>query len=150
MKKRYYTILAVLAVMTGYGFAYAQSQTAAQKPAASAPPATVEKAEQDKPVYASLFRSKIDPNTYANPEKAAKLFKEREAMVEKIHLERTRILEEDPSAKALREEILLLNRRLASIIESKKDMILLNSQLVDIDYAIDHLAPAPQKNDSKK
>ena len=38
---------------------------------------------------------------------------------------------------------MVLNRKLASLLETKKSMIELNSQLLDLDNAISRLKPAP-------
>ena len=85
-------------------------------------------------------------NSYmsSDQEKAEKLIRQRAELQQKIQAERKRLLEEDSGAKKLREEILLLNRKLASLLETKKSMIELNSQLRDLDIAISRLKPAPE------
>ena len=122
---------------------------AAAKPAAAATaakPATAAKAADDKPasVLTSLFHVDLDPAAFADQEKAEKLIRQRAELQQKIQAERKRLLEEDNGAKKLREEILLLNRKLASLLETKKSMIELNSQLRDLDIAISRLKPAPE------
>ena len=123
--------------------------TPAAKPAATAAaakPASTAKAADDKPasVLTSLFHLDLDPAAFADQEKAEKLIRQRAELQQKIQAERKRLLEEDNGAKKLREEILLLNRKLASLLETKKSMIELNSQLRDIDIAISRLKPAPE------
>ena len=125
--------------------ATATAATAA-KPAEQAKPATAAKAADDKPasVLTSLFHVDLDPAAFADQEKAEKLIRQRAELMQKIQAERKRLLEEDNGAKKLREEILLLNRKLASLLETKKSMIELNSQLRDLDIAISRLKPAPE------
>ena len=114
--------------------------------AAAAKPAATAKAADEKPasVLTSLFHLDLDPAAFADQEKAEKLIRQRAELQQKIQAERKRLLEEDNGAKKLREEILLLNRKLASLLETKKSMIELNSQLRDIDIAISRLKPAPE------
>ena len=104
-----------------------------------------ETAAETKPVsvLTSIYRTYPDPSAFAEPEKAESLIKRHAALVQKIHDERKRLLQEDTKAKALREEITRLNRELASLLEDKKTMIELNSQLNDLDIAISRLKPAP-------
>ena len=126
------------------------------KPAEAKPAATTAKPAEAKPaeakpvakqpvsVLTTIYRpSNPDPSAFADPEKAEKLLNSRAELVQKIQDERKRILKEDASAKKLSEEILLLNRKLASLLETKKSMIELNSQLLDLDIAISRLKPAP-------
>ena len=122
---------------------------AAAKPAATATaakPAATAKAADEKPasVLTSLFHVDLDPAAFADQEKAEKLIRQRAELMQKIQAERKRLLEEDNGAKKLREEIMLLNRKLASLLETKKSMIELNSQLRDLDIAISRLKPAPE------
>ena len=121
---------------------------AAAKPADQTKPATATAAKpaDDKPasVLTSLFHVDLDPAAFADQEKAEKLIRQRAELMQKIQAERKRLLEEDSGAKKLREEILLLNRKLASLLETKKSMIELNSQLRDLDIAISRLKPAPE------
>lgn len=125
----------------------AAAPAAAAKPADQAKPATATAAKpaDDKPasVLTSLFHVDLDPAAFADQEKAEKLIRQRAELMQKIQAERKRLLEEDSGAKKLREEILLLNRKLASLLETKKSMIELNSQLRDLDNAISRLKPAP-------
>ena len=121
----------------------------AAKPAAAATtakPAAAAKADDDKPasVLTPLFHIDLDPAAFADQEKAETLIRQRADLLQKIQAERKRLLEEDNGAKKLREEILLLNRKLASLLETKKSMIELNSQLRDLDIAISRLKPAPE------
>lgn len=114
---------------------------------ASAPkaaPAAIPAELRPASVLTSIYNSVPDPSAYADRERAETLLKRRADLVQKMHEERKRLLEEDPSAKKLRDEIMLLNRRLASVIEDRKSMIELKSQLDDLDYAISRLKPAPQ------
>lgn len=120
--------------------------TPAATPAAAAKPAEPAKPADEKPasVLTSLFHVDLDPAAFADQEKAEKLIRQRAELMQKIQAERKRLLEEDNGAKKLREEILLLNRKLASLLETKKSMIELNSQLRDLDIAISRLKPAPE------
>ena len=124
----------------------AAAATPAATPAAAAKPAEPAKAADDKPasVLTSLFHIDLDPAAFADQEKAEKLIRQRAELQQKIQAERKRLLEEDNGAKKLREEIMLLNRKLASLLETKKSMIELNSQLRDLDIAISRLKPAPE------
>ena len=116
----------------------AKPAATAAKPAETKPAATAAKPAETKPasVLTPLFRTDPDPASYADPERAEKLIRQRAELRQKIQAERKRLLEEDNGAKKLREEILLLNRKLASLLETKKSMIELNSQLRDLDIAI--------------
>ena len=130
----------------------AKPAAVAAQPAEAKPAATAAKPAEAKPasVLTPLFRTDPDPASYADPEKAEKLIRQRAELRQKIQAERKRLLEEDSGAKKLREEILLLNRKLASLLETKKSMIELNSQLLDLDIAISRLKLAPEpKADSK-
>ena len=137
------------------------AQPAAAKPAESKPAATpaaqpaaetAAKPAETKPVsvLTSIYRTYPDPSAFAEPEKAESLIKRHAALVQKIHDERKRLLQEDTRAKALREEITRLNRELASLLEDKKTMIELNSQLNDLDIAISRLKPAPPPTENKE
>ena len=120
--------------------------TTTTKPAAAKPAATTTTAKPaTKPasVLTSIYRSNPEPSAFADQERAEKLLSQRAELVQKIHDERKRLMEEDVAAKKLRDEILLLNRKLASLLEDKKSMIELNSQLNDLDNAISRLKPAP-------
>ncbi len=107
----------------------------AAKPAGTAKPAVS--------VLTSIYRPDRDPSEFADPEKAESLLNRRAELVRKIQDERKRLLKEDTAAKKLNEEIMVLNRKLASLLETKKSMIELNSQLLDLDNAISRLKPAP-------
>ena len=120
--------------------------TTTAKPVETKPAATTTTAKPaTKPasVLTSIYRSNPEPSAFADQERAEKLLSQRAELVQKIHDERKRLMEEDVAAKKLRDEILLLNRKLASLLEDKKSMIELNSQLNDLDNAISRLKPAP-------
>lgn len=144
-------ILLVFAMAAG--LSAADSASAETKPAAAAKPAAASASTSmpaAKPVptapssvLTSIYRTNPDPSEFADPEKAEKLLNSRAELVQKIHDERKRLLEEDAAARKLREEIMLLNRKLASLLETKKSMIELNSKLLDVDLAISRLKPAP-------
>ena len=109
---------------------------------ASGQPAAVP-AESSAAVLTLIYRSYPEPSAYADPEKAAKLLAQRAELIRKIQDERKRLLEEDATAKKLREDILTLNRKLASHIQEKGSMIRRNSELRDLDRRINGLKPAP-------
>lgn len=126
---------------------------AATQPATTQPAAAAKPAAKPVSVLTSIYRTNPEPSAFADPEKAEELLNSRAELVQKIQNERKRILQEDEAAKKLRDEIMLLNRKLASLLETKKSMIELNSQLLDLDLAISRLKPAPppepeQKNES--
>ena len=127
----------------------ATPSTATAKPAATtAPAATATKpaATTAKPtgsVLTSIYSADRAPSEFAEPDKAADLLKRRAELAQKIQNERKRILKEDAKAKELYDEIMRLNRQLASLLEAKKSMIELNSQLLELDSAISKLKPAP-------
>ncbi|MBQ7731219.1 MAG: hypothetical protein IJT68_05210 [Lentisphaeria bacterium] len=110
--------------------------TAAAKPAE----ATAKPAEA---VLTRIYSTNRDPAEFADPEKAESLLKNRAGLVQDIQNERKRLLKEDAAAKKLHEEIMDLNRRLASLLENKPTMINLNSKLREVDDAISRLKPAP-------
>ena len=146
MTMKHFCILLIFS-MTAVLSAAATQPAATAKPAETKPAATTtaKPAEAAKPtsVLTSIYRTNPEPSAFADPEKAEKLLNSRAELVQKIQDERKRILQEDASAKKLRDEIMLLNRKLASLLESKKSMIELNSQLLDLDLAISRLKPAP-------
>lgn len=141
-------------------FAMTAALSAAAKPAEAKPataPAAVKPAETAKPaetvktaakpavsVLTTIYRPvDRDPSEFADPEKAAGLLNRRAELVQKIQSERKRILKEDAKAKELNEAIMRQLRQLSEILETKKSMIELNSQLLDLDNAISRLKPAP-------
>jgi len=135
----------------------AETKPAATQPATQSAVATVAKPAESKPaetkpvsVLTSIYRTYPDPSAFAEPEKAESLIKRHATLVQKIQDERKRLLQEDTKAKALREEITRLNRELASLLETKKSMIELNSQLTDLDIAISRLKPAPPPTEEKE
>ncbi len=151
----------LLFAMTAVMSAAATPAAATAKPAANAkttatPTATpaAANAKPAGPVLSSIYSPGRAPSEFAEPDKAADLLKRRAELAQKIQNERKRILKEDAAAKKLSEEIMLLNRRLASVLESRKSMIELNSQLREIDDAISRLKPAPapasETKDTKK
>ena len=131
--------------------------TSTAKPAEAKPAATTSTAKPatrpaTKPasVLTSIYRSNPEPSAFADQERAELLLSRRAELVQKIHDERKRLMEEDVAAKKLRDEILLLNRKLASLLEEKKSLIELNSQLNDLDLAISRLKPAPPPEPADK
>ena len=124
-------------------FAMATVLSAAAGKPAETKPAESKSAAKPVSVLTSIYFSNPDPSAFADREKAEDLLNRRAELVEKIQNERKRLLKEDTAAKKLREEIMLLNRKLASLLETKKTMIELNSQLLDLDLAISRLKPAP-------
>ena len=123
--------------------------TTTAKPAETAkPPAASEKTAPAAPkpagsVLTSIYTTNHDPEEFADRERAEDLLNRRAVLVQKIQDERKRLLQEDEAARKLYEEIMLLNRRLASLLETRKTMIELNSQLREIDDAVSKLKPAP-------
>ena len=122
------------------------------QPSAAAAKPTEAKPAEAKPasVLASIYSTNPDPASFADPEKAETLIKRRAELVRKIQDERKRLLQEDEAAKKLRDEILLLNRKLASLLETKKSMIELNTQLMDVERAISSLKPASKPESESK
>ena len=125
--------------------------TPAEKPAGTAKPAATPPAGT---VLTSIYTANRAPSEFADQEKAADLLKRRAEIAQKLQNERKRILKEDAKAKELYDEIMRLNRQLASLLEAKKSMIELNSQLLELDSAISKLKPAPppetEAKDTKK
>ena len=122
----------------------APSAASPKATAASSAPIAIPAELRPTSVLTLIYNSVPDPSAFADRERAENLLKQRADLVQKMHEERKRLLEEDPSAKKLREEIVLLNRKLASVIEDRKSMIELKSQLDSLDYTISRLKPAPQ------
>ena len=122
------------------------AKPAETKPATTAKPAETAKPATAKPavsVLTSIYSPGRDPSEFADQEKAETLLNRRAELAKKIQDERRRLLKEDTAAKKLNEEIMLLNRKLASLLETKKSMIELNTELRDLDIAISRLKPAP-------
>ena len=159
--KHLFCFLLLFSVTAGVSAAAKPAETAkpaattAAKPAETAKPAATTAAKpaetkQAVSVLTSIYSPDRDPSEFADPEKAESLLNRRAELARKIQEERKRLLKEDNSAKKLNEEIMLLNRKLASLLETKKSMIELNSQLRDIDNAISRLKPAPQPETETK
>ena len=123
------------------------------KPVVTATPAATT-AKPAGSVLTSIYSTNRAPSEFADQEKAADLIKRRAEIAQKIQNERKRILKEDAKAQELYDEIMRLNRQLASLLEAKKSMIELNSQLLELDSAISKLKPAPapetEAKDAKK
>ncbi|MBP5586152.1 MAG: hypothetical protein J6Y92_07360 [Lentisphaeria bacterium] len=120
--------------------------TTTAKPAETAKPPAASEKTAPKPagsVLTSIYTTNHDPEEFADRERAEDLLNRRAVLVQKIQDERKRLLQEDEAARKLYEEIMLLNRRLASLLETRKTMIELNSQLREIDDAVSKLKPAP-------
>ena len=128
--------------------------TPAAKPAETAKPAAATTAPPVGTVLTSIYTANRAPSEFADQEKAADLLKRRAELAQKLQNERKRIMKEDAKAKELYDEIMRLNRQLASLLEAKKSMIELNSQLLELDSAISKLKPAPppetESKDTKK
>ena len=130
--------------------------SAAATPAATpaAKPVTATTAKPVGSVLTLIYSANHAPSEFADQEKAADLLKRRTELAQKIQNERKRIIKEDVKAKELYDEIMRLNRQLASLLEAKKSMIELNSQLLELDSAISKLKPAPapetEVKDTKK
>lgn len=129
------------------------ASNAAAKPAEPARPAATT-AKPAVSVLTTIYSTNRAPEEFADREKAEDLLNRRAVLVRKIQDERKRLLKEDEAARKLYEEIMLLNRRLASLLETRKTMIELNSQLREIDDAVSRLKPAPSPetmtDDAKK
>ncbi len=155
MKK--FCILLIFSMTAVLSAAATQPATAA-KPAEAKPAATTTTtatttatpAAKPVSVLTSIYRTNPEPSAFADPEKAEQLLNSRAELVQQIQNERKRILQEDTAAKKLHDEIMLLNRKLASLLETKKSMIELNSQLLDLDLAISRLKPAPPPEPGQK
>lgn len=135
-------LFAMTAVLSAAAKPAATPSTATAKPAATAAPAATT-AKPTGSVLTSIYSANRAPSEFAEPDKAADLLKRRAELAQKIQNERKRILKEDAKAKELYDEIMRLNRQLASLLEAKKSMIELNSQLLELDSAISKLKPAP-------
>lgn len=135
-------LFAMTAVLSAAAKPATTPSTATAKPAATAAPAATT-AKPAGSVLTSIYSTNRAPSEFAEPDKAADLLKRRAELAQKIQNERKRILKEDAKAKELYDEIMRLNRQLASLLEAKKSMIELNSQLLELDSAISKLKPAP-------
>ncbi|MBR2963176.1 MAG: hypothetical protein IKC53_03095 [Lentisphaeria bacterium] len=124
--------------------------TLAAKPAETAKPAAATTASPAGTVLTSIYTANRAPSEFADQEKAADLLKRRAELAQKLQNERKRIMKEDAKAKELYDEIMRLNRQLASLLEAKKSMIELNSQLLELDSAISKLKPAPPPETESK
>ena len=136
-------LFAMTAVLSAAAKPAATPSTATAKPAATATKPAATTAEPTGSVLTSIYSANRAPSEFAEPDKAADLLKRRAELAQKIQNERKRILKEDAKAKELYDEIMRLNRQLASLLEAKKSMIELNSQLLELDSAISKLKPAP-------
>ena len=91
---------------------------------------------QDAPL---IRRQKLDPADYEDKANAEKLIRERKELIEKMQNTRMELIRKDPKLKRLHEQIAALYRELAIELESKREMLILNSDLKRIDSAIDSL-----------
>ncbi len=144
MTMKHFCILLLFAMTAVLSAAAKPAATAATaKPAGTAKPTSATNAKPAGSVLTSIYSANRTPSEFAEPDKAADLINRRAELAQKIQNERKRILKEDDKAKELYEEIMRLNRQLASLLEAKKSMIELNSQLLELDSAISKLKPAP-------
>ena len=143
---KHFCFLLLFAMTAVLAAAAKPAATTTAKPAETAKPPAASEKTAPKPagsVLTSIYTTNHDPEEFADRERAEDLLNRRAVLVQKIQDERKRLLQEDEAARKLYEEIMLLNRRLASLLETRKTMIELNSQLREIDDAVSKLKPAP-------
>ena len=138
---KHFSILFLFALTAAVLAAEDPKPADAAKPAGAKPPVSV---------LTSIYRTNPKATDFADPEKAGHLLKLRDEKIREIQNERERILKEDPKAKALNEDIMRQLRQLASLLESKKTMIDLDSELQQIDSAISNLKPASAPESGEK
>lgn len=86
-----------------------------------------------------IFRGGLNPAGYVDRAAAEKLLTERKALILKMHEKRMELIKKDPKLKRLHDQITALHRELAIELDSKRDMMVLNSDLKSIDSRIDSL-----------
>lgn len=154
MTMKHFCFLLLFAMTAVLSAAANPTATANTKPATTTAKPAANTAKPAGSVLTSIYSADRAPSEFAEPDKAADLINRRAELAQKIQNERKRILKEDAKAKELYEEIMRLNRQLASLLEAKKSMIELNSQLLELDSAISKLKPAPppetESKDTKK
>lgn len=88
---------------------------------------------------AKTFVSETDPAEYKDSERAARISRERDAVVIKMFETRTNLIKEDPKLQKLHRQIMALHKEMAIEIDSKKDMIILNQELKKLDRELESL-----------
>ena len=111
------------------------SSPAPNKKTESAAPQTV----YPNVLFQPLLRAKQDPETFADPARAAELFLAREKLIQDLLAERRRILMSDPKARELHAQIMELNKQLAVVLESKRAVREITRDLMLLDTRINAL-----------
>ena len=141
--------------------AAAVSKEKGQPPTEAAAPAAKKKvsdASSSQPVYpeiifSPLLRAKQDPETFADPARAAELFLAREKLIQNLLTERRRILTSDPKAREIHAQIMELNKQLAAVLEGKRAVREITRDLMLVDARINALkrkAPDEKPADTAK
>lgn len=106
-------------------------------------------------LFRPILRAKENPDTFADPARAAELFLTREQLIQNLLMERRRILTSDPKAREIHAKIVELNKQLAVVLESKRAVRELTRDLMLIDARIDSLerkappVPVPAETSEK-
>jgi len=126
--------------------AAAVSKEKGQASAETAAPAEKKKAPEAAPqpvypeiIFSPLLRAKQDPETFADPARAAELFLAREKLIRNLLTERRRILTSDPKARELHAQIMELNKQLAAVLEGKRAVREITRDLMLVDARINAL-----------
>lgn len=96
-------------------------------------------ADTAKAKPAKTFVSDTDPAEYKDSERAARISRERDAVIIKMFETRTNLIKEDSKLQKLQKQIMALHKEMAIEIDSKKDMIILNQELRKLDRELESL-----------
>ncbi|MBO4491620.1 MAG: hypothetical protein J5944_09700, partial [Lentisphaeria bacterium] len=126
--------------------AVAVSKEKGQPPTEAAAPAAKKKVSEAVPqpvypeiIFSPLLRAKQDPETFADPARAAELFLAREKLIQNLLTERRRILTSDPKAREIHAQIMELNKQLAAVLEGKRAVREITRDLMLVDARINAL-----------
>ncbi len=98
-------------------------------------------------VFQAKYKTNLDPEQYADQERAAALFKLREELIEKMLKERVELLKNDPKAKSVMEKLMDANKKFAVMFMAQDEVMKLSRELRLLDA---ELLAMPRKNETGK
>lgn len=102
-----------------------------------------------RPEFAPPLSFSLNPEDYEDKDLAARMIAARQNVLKSINDRRAEIIRTNPTAKKLREEILELHRKLASVVAEDSEMIRMNARLSELDVKIGRLERADKNAEAK-
>ncbi len=116
----------------------------------AAPAQKTDATPPDRPEFAPPLRFSLNPEDYEDSALAGRMIAARQKVLDDINARRAELLQSNPTAKKLREQILELNQKLAATVASDSEMIRMNSRLSDLNVKIDRLERAKKKEPAQE